>query len=69
MSERPCSKMPEMWFDEEREAIAKARCSSCPFKAECLQRALDFEEKEKYLWGVWGGASPTERLQLLGRDR
>lgn len=64
MTRPPCEDQPDLWFDEDTEVEAKARCSSCPFKAECLQRALAFEASEKYRWGVWGGLTALERADL-----
>lgn len=43
---------------------AKAICSRCPVKAECLDWAI--QQGEQY--GVWGGTSPRERLLLLRRS-
>jgi hypothetical protein len=38
----------------------KLVCGGCPAKTECLQFALDNNERE----GVWGGLTPDERWQL-----
>ena len=43
-----------------REAKAKAVCATCPVVAECLKWALDVGEP----YGIWGGKSPAERLEL-----
>lgn len=37
-------------------ARAKAVCATCPFKLQCLQKALDDKER----WGVHGGVDETE---------
>ncbi len=42
---------------------ARTICSSCPVKPECLNYALDINEKE----GFWGGASPHERRLIQKR--
>lgn len=39
---------------------AKQICSLCPVRLECLQTALDREER----FGVWGGLSERERRRL-----
>ena len=39
---------------------AKAICAGCDVRAECLQWALDHEERD----GVWGGLTPGERNAL-----
>ena len=42
---------------EKREAKAKAVCSGCPVKIECLDEANDISEP----FGVWGGLNEVER--------
>ncbi|MFJ9810740.1 WhiB family transcriptional regulator [Streptomyces sp. NPDC101158] len=42
---------------------AKALCSGCPVKAECLAYALDHRVEH----GVWGGMTERERRALLKR--
>lgn len=39
---------------------AKAVCSACPVRTQCLTWALENNER----WGVWGGLSERERRQL-----
>jgi len=39
---------------------AKQICSACPSRIACLQHALDTDETH----GIWGGATPGERLHL-----
>jgi WhiB family redox-sensing transcriptional regulator len=46
-----------------RELAAKAVCRSCPVRAECAAHSLSTREP----YGVWGGFTETERLQLLAR--
>ena len=55
---------PEEFFPEKggSTARAKAICRACPVAAECLQWALDHEER----WGIWGGLSVKERARLTG---
>jgi WhiB family redox-sensing transcriptional regulator len=48
---------------ERREAKAKAICSACPVKIDCLEFALEIREP----YGIWGGLTETERRQMLVR--
>ena len=40
---------------------AKAICSSCPVRVQCLAEALD----NRIEWGVWGGLTERERRAVL----
>ena len=53
---------PEEWFPEKGSStrMAKAICSRCPVRADCLSEALANGER----FGVWGGLSERERRQL-----
>ncbi|WP_425468297.1 WhiB family transcriptional regulator [Quadrisphaera granulorum] len=54
MSSLPCRvNDPELWFAELPQDVeaAKALCTGCPLRAECLDGALARSEP----WGVWGG--------------
>ena len=57
----------ELFHPEKGGSVREAKeiCHRCPLEAECLQFALEHEER----FGVWGGASETERRQMLGRPR
>ncbi|HYZ91614.1 MAG TPA: WhiB family transcriptional regulator [Actinomycetota bacterium] len=65
---------PELFFSSddivnrqerlEREAEAKAVCTRCTVRSECLTYALDAGER----YGVWGGMTAQER-RALGRSR
>lgn len=47
-------------------AAAVAICQRCPVRAECLEFALKFEEKESTArFGVWGGMSARSRGRML----
>lgn len=46
-----------------RESVAKQVCEGCPVIQECLAHALRVPED----YGVWGGTTPEERAELLGR--
>ena len=65
---------PELFFSSddivnrqerlEREAEAKAVCTRCTVRKDCLSYALDAGER----YGIWGGLNPQER-RALGRAR
>lgn len=48
---------------ERREQKAKAICSVCPVRVECLEFALVIREP----YGIWGGLTEADRRQLLAR--
>ena len=48
---------------ERREIKAKAICSVCPVKADCLEFAVEIKEP----YGIWGGLTETERRQVIAR--
>jgi WhiB family redox-sensing transcriptional regulator len=56
---------PDLFFPERGDPTmpAKAVCSQCPVRAECLRDALGQRER----FGVWGGLSERERRVLRGR--
>lgn len=67
-----CSKMPEVFFPEDEtneraraksEAIAKAICSGCPIKKNCLDFAIAYEEA----YGIFGGMNHRERAKFISR--
>lgn len=41
--------------------IAKAVCSTCPVREQCLAFALDTQQK----FGVWGGKTEAERRKII----
>ncbi len=53
---------PEAFFPEKGCSTREAKriCVSCEVKAECLQYALDVDER----FGIWGGLSERERRRL-----
>ncbi|WP_330342659.1 WhiB family transcriptional regulator [Streptomyces sp. NBC_00557] len=53
----------EMFADTARQKRAKAVCSGCRVRTECLVDALDNREE----FGVWGGMTERERRALLRR--
>lgn len=64
----PCQSNPDLWFEEDKESIEKAKgiCNTCPFKEACLAQA----EKEKEVWGVWGGKNfNSSRYQSTNKAR
>ncbi len=63
----PCrSGDADLWFAEAPAELerAKALCTACPIKAECLAGALERREP----WGVWGGEI-FERGTVIPRKR
>jgi WhiB family redox-sensing transcriptional regulator len=63
----PCrSDDADLWFAEAPAELerAKALCTACPIKAECLAGALQRGEP----WGVWGGEI-FERGTVIPRKR
>ncbi|MFJ5951436.1 WhiB family transcriptional regulator [Streptomyces noursei] len=53
----------ELFADSTRQNRAKAVCTGCPVRTECLVEALD----NRVEWGVWGGMTERERRALLRR--
>lgn len=53
----------ELFADSTRQNRAKAICTGCPVRTECLVEALD----NRVEWGVWGGMTERERRALLRR--
>lgn len=53
---------PEVFYPEKGGSTrdAKAVCGRCGVQAECLEYALEHDER----FGVWGGLSERERRQL-----
>lgn len=52
---------PDLWFPEKGHADqsfwARAICSTCPVRGECLDQAL----AERHTHGIWGGTTPGQR--------
>ena len=57
---------PEAFFPEKGGSTrdAKKICQSCEVKAQCLQYALENDER----FGIWGGLSERERRKLRKRN-
>lgn len=53
---------PETFFPEKGGSTREAKriCQGCPVKTECLDYALDNDER----FGIWGGLSERERRKL-----
>ena len=53
---------PEAFFPEKGGSTREAKrvCASCEVKAECLEYALQNDER----FGIWGGLSERERRRL-----
>ncbi len=52
----------ELFFPERGGSVREAKrvCASCPVRAECLDWAITHDQR----YGVWGGLTPNERMQL-----
>ncbi|MFJ9580912.1 WhiB family transcriptional regulator [Streptomyces sp. NPDC101191] len=53
----------ELFADSTGQNRAKAVCTGCLVRTECLADALD----NRIEWGVWGGMTERERRALLRR--
>jgi WhiB family redox-sensing transcriptional regulator len=53
---------PDLWFPEKGGSTRdpKAICADCPIRPECLEYALEKDER----FGVWGGMSERERRRI-----
>jgi WhiB family redox-sensing transcriptional regulator len=53
---------PGWWFPGPGRGAeeAKAVCSACPERTECLDWAVQADERD----GIWGGTTPGERTQI-----
>jgi WhiB family redox-sensing transcriptional regulator len=56
---------PEAFFPEKGGSTREAKrvCSSCEVRVECLEYALENDER----FGIWGGCSERERRRLKQR--
>ena len=56
---------PEAFFPEKGGSTREAKriCSRCEVRAECLEYALENDER----FGIWGGLSERERRKLKRR--
>jgi WhiB family transcriptional regulator, redox-sensing transcriptional regulator len=57
---------PEAWFPEKGGSTKEAKkvCMACDVRAECLDYALERDER----FGIWGGLSERERHRLKRND-
>ena len=53
---------PDTFFPEKGGSTREAKriCADCPVRSECLEHALEQDEK----FGIWGGLSERERRKL-----
>jgi WhiB family redox-sensing transcriptional regulator len=56
---------PEAFFPEKGGSTREAKrvCSSCEVRSECLEYALEHDER----FGIWGGLSERERRRMRRR--
>jgi WhiB family redox-sensing transcriptional regulator len=57
---------PEAFFPENGGSTREAKriCTSCEVRSQCLEYALDHDER----FGIWGGLSERERRRLKRRN-
>lgn len=57
---------PEAFFPEKGGSTREAKriCSRCDARADCLQYAVDSDQR----FGIWGGLSERERRRLKSRS-
>ena len=63
MADAACARTdPESFFPDKGGSTSQAKktCLGCSVRDECLQFAMDNNER----WGVWGGKSERERRKL-----
>jgi WhiB family transcriptional regulator, redox-sensing transcriptional regulator len=68
MQRAACKGMTNLFYSEHHTDIARARaiCSTCPVRSQCLERAIERRE----VYGVWGGRiMSASRLARLRRER
>lgn len=63
--EAACKDRPTSMFFADVTTYAKAVCATCPVKQQCLQFALEVNER----FGVWGGKTERERAALRRKRR
>jgi WhiB family redox-sensing transcriptional regulator len=51
---------PDLFTTDELTLGVQLICARCPVQGECLDYALDHDER----FGVWGGVTPGERRRL-----
>ena len=53
---------PDTFFPEKGGSTREAKriCAECPVRSECLEHALEHDER----FGIWGGLSERERRRL-----
>lgn len=56
---------PDEFFPERGSSArpAKSVCAQCPVRQECLEYALEHDER----FGIWGGMSESERRRIRQR--
>lgn len=50
-----------------RTATAKLICAACPVRDHCLTEGLVQDVETDTPAGIWGGSSPEERAEILGK--
>lgn len=57
----------DIWHPERGTSMKEAKgiCADCPVRRQCLQHAIDHDER----FGIWGGLSERERRRLKAADQ
>tara|TARA_R100001460_G_scaffold2077_6_gene7091 strand:- start:62 stop:367 length:306 start_codon:yes stop_codon:yes gene_type:complete len=71
VGQTPCQANPEAYFPEKEQAISEYEnrqmayrlCQDCPVILECLNYAVEANEK----YGIWGGLTTAQRQKLQNR--
>lgn len=68
----PCAENPDWWYADHHNGenrllqnAARNACADCPLRSDCLEWALENDER----WGIWGGLDPEERHNLRRRRK
>jgi WhiB family redox-sensing transcriptional regulator len=68
--ETPCMSAPDLFFPPDEETLGNSRvvyakqlCGLCPLRLQCLEYAIDNNEKH----GIWGGLTRYERNKISRR--
>lgn len=51
---------PDTFFEDSSEELAQKICKRCPIRWECLNFAIEFDERH----GVWGGMTAQDRKNI-----
>ena len=56
--------VPDTDMPRDRDYVAALQyCKGCPVRVYCLNYAMEYEQDQRYRFGVFGGMTPQERAQ------